>query len=55
MDTAFSEKIQKKKATLGNGAQPTKLLEQVRQSLRTKHSFVSDINIIMNEICVTKQ
>ncbi len=37
MDTAVSEKIQKNKATSGNLAHPPKLLEQVRQSLRTKH------------------
>jgi len=37
MDTAVSEKIRKKKVISLNLAHPPKLLEQVRQSLRTKH------------------
>jgi len=37
MDTAVSEKIRKKKATSENFTHPPKLLEQVKQSLRTKH------------------
>ncbi|MFO7890780.1 MAG: phage integrase N-terminal SAM-like domain-containing protein, partial [bacterium] len=37
MDTAVSENIQKKKVSTANTARPPKLLDQVRQSLRTKH------------------
>lgn len=37
MDTAVSEKIQKRKPSSENKTQPPKLLDQVRQSLRTKH------------------